>query len=477
MFEQLPVVVAVAPRRNDLRRRLEVEHPLLGAGVRVQPPGRPDRQHEVVAGAVAERAEDRVADAAALVDVQHLVGDPVAIERPGGHRLGRADDAEDHVVVEVQRDPSRDRVASRRHRTGLRQPMAMEPVVGGLDGDPADRLDLVGLRRRRDVIEDRAASGEALHPEQLLGVEAAVGGAVLRVTLRRDAAVGDVVHGRRASWVRRQSSGAPRRGVSSRAMSQRVPDDEFRRVLTGEDPGLGSLPKRGQALPGLAALQAVPVPIRGYRRRGVSTRRLRSLSGQSGDLLELHQGLPQEGADRSGDPGQPPLRRRARFDGDRRGHATSRVSQLPRRVLPHRLGGHPRPRRARRQAGRRRDHRAVLRRRSRVRAMRTPPIEAATELVARVGRPDASPRGRYPIGAGVHTGEAYVGTTGPAGAVDDFTALGDVVNTTARLASSAAAGEILVTRRGSRCRRVRAWTGSSGATWRSAAATSPSMSS
>ena len=81
--------------------------------------------------------------------------------------------------------------------------MAMEPVVGGLDGDPADRLDLVGLRRRRDVIEDRAASGEALHPEQLLGVEAAVGGAVLRVTLRRDAAVGDVVHGRRASWVRR----------------------------------------------------------------------------------------------------------------------------------------------------------------------------------------------------------------------------------------------------------------------------------
>ena len=54
-----------------------------------------------------------------------------------------------------------------------------------------------------DVIQDRAAAGEALHPEQLLGVEAAVGGAVLGVTLRRDAAVGDVVHGRRASWVRR----------------------------------------------------------------------------------------------------------------------------------------------------------------------------------------------------------------------------------------------------------------------------------
>ena len=72
-------------------------------------------------------------------------------------------------------------------------------------------------------------------------------------------------------------------------------------------------------------------------------------------------------------------------------------------------------------------------------------IEAAIELVRRVGRPDASPRGAIPLGAGVHTGEAYVGTTGPAGAVDDFTALGDVVNSTARLASSAAAGEILVT--------------------------------
>ena len=72
-------------------------------------------------------------------------------------------------------------------------------------------------------------------------------------------------------------------------------------------------------------------------------------------------------------------------------------------------------------------------------------VAAAIELGQRVGRGDASPTGAIPIGAGVHTGEAYVGTTGPAGAVDDFTALGDVVNTTARLASTAAAGEIMVT--------------------------------
>ena len=71
-------------------------------------------------------------------------------------------------------------------------------------------------------------------------------------------------------------------------------------------------------------------------------------------------------------------------------------------------------------------------------------IEAGAEIVMRVGRPDASPRGPIPLGAGVHTGEAYVGTAGPPGAVDDFTALGDVVNTTARLASTAAQGELLV---------------------------------
>ena len=48
------------------------------------------------------------------------------------------------------------------------------------------------------------------------------------------------------------------------------------------------------------------------------------------------------------------------------------------------------------------------------------------------------------MGAAVHTGLAFVGSTGADGAVSDFTALGDVVNTTARLASEAAAGELLV---------------------------------
>jgi len=48
------------------------------------------------------------------------------------------------------------------------------------------------------------------------------------------------------------------------------------------------------------------------------------------------------------------------------------------------------------------------------------------------------------VGAGVHTGIAFVGTVGD-GAHIELTALGDPVNVAARLASSAGAGEILVT--------------------------------
>ena len=71
-------------------------------------------------------------------------------------------------------------------------------------------------------------------------------------------------------------------------------------------------------------------------------------------------------------------------------------------------------------------------------------IRAARAMLEAVGRADASASGPIPVGAAVHTGVAFVGSTGAGGQVSDFTALGDVVNTTARLASEAAAGELLV---------------------------------
>jgi adenylate cyclase len=69
-------------------------------------------------------------------------------------------------------------------------------------------------------------------------------------------------------------------------------------------------------------------------------------------------------------------------------------------------------------------------------------IQSAQEILRATGHTD--PAGPWvPIGAGVHTGTAYVGSVGSQG-VTDFTALGDNVNATARLASLAGAGEILV---------------------------------
>lgn len=69
-------------------------------------------------------------------------------------------------------------------------------------------------------------------------------------------------------------------------------------------------------------------------------------------------------------------------------------------------------------------------------------IEAAQALLAATGHADTA--GPWvPLGAGVHTGPAWVGAVGDATHVE-LTALGDTVNTTARLASVASAGEILV---------------------------------
>jgi adenylate cyclase len=71
-------------------------------------------------------------------------------------------------------------------------------------------------------------------------------------------------------------------------------------------------------------------------------------------------------------------------------------------------------------------------------------VAAAVDLAERAARADAAPSGPIPVGTAVHTGEAFVGGTGPGGTIEDFTALGDVVNTTARLASAARAGEVIV---------------------------------
>lgn len=69
-------------------------------------------------------------------------------------------------------------------------------------------------------------------------------------------------------------------------------------------------------------------------------------------------------------------------------------------------------------------------------------IEAALALLRATGHED--PEGPWaPVGAGVHTGLAWVGAIGE-GSTAELTAIGDNVNIAARLASTAKRGEVLV---------------------------------
>ena len=69
-------------------------------------------------------------------------------------------------------------------------------------------------------------------------------------------------------------------------------------------------------------------------------------------------------------------------------------------------------------------------------------VEAARDVLRGTGHGD--PGGPWlPVGAAVHTGRMWFGTVGD-GTHIEVTVLGDVVNTTARLAAAAGPGEILV---------------------------------
>ncbi len=70
-------------------------------------------------------------------------------------------------------------------------------------------------------------------------------------------------------------------------------------------------------------------------------------------------------------------------------------------------------------------------------------VEAAAAVIRATGH--GSPEGPWlRVGAGVHTGVAYAGAVGSHEGMSAVTVLGDPVNTTARLASAAGAGEVLV---------------------------------
>jgi adenylate cyclase len=70
-------------------------------------------------------------------------------------------------------------------------------------------------------------------------------------------------------------------------------------------------------------------------------------------------------------------------------------------------------------------------------------VETGKELLIATGHRDED--GAWlPVGVGINTGVAFVGSVGTPDGRTDFTAMGDVVNVTARLSSLAAAGEIII---------------------------------
>ena len=70
-------------------------------------------------------------------------------------------------------------------------------------------------------------------------------------------------------------------------------------------------------------------------------------------------------------------------------------------------------------------------------------LDGAKELLSKTGHND--PTGPWiPLGVGVHTGTAFVGTVGSKDSATDITVLGDAPNVAARLSSLAGPGEILM---------------------------------
>jgi adenylate cyclase len=70
-------------------------------------------------------------------------------------------------------------------------------------------------------------------------------------------------------------------------------------------------------------------------------------------------------------------------------------------------------------------------------------VEAGADILRATGNTSGHQHPWLPVGAGIHTGIAFVGSVGTAETVD-FTALGDTVNAAARLGSVAKAGELLM---------------------------------
>ena len=230
-----------------------------------------------------------------------------------------------------------------------------------------------------------------------------------------------------------------------------TPEDAMRGFLSGEDPGLARFRRVMRRVPHGPNCKLCAAPFEGPG-GACCAMSVRPVPRQPGDLQLLHQGPEQGRGLRRRDPGEPPLRRHPRLHRDRRAlepRPSSARSSIASTGSPR---GHPRQRRHGRQVRRRRGDRPLLRRNQRGRPHGG--RDSSRSRTARGRRASGRDKsGPIPVGAAVHTGIAFVGSTATDGAVSDFTALGDVVNTTARLGERGGRGRAArLHRRGARRR-------------------------
>ena len=310
------------------------------------------------------------------------------------------------AVARTARPPVRTRPGAAPAHSRLRRP-------GARDARDCARAALPGRRDRRH--QRRVSRGDREVP-----LSATASGRLGSTNPEFDPGV-DLAHGR--------YEGDDSRGGALRA------DRGERRARTSA----ASVP----TAPVPSALQAMRGAIRRNRQHRPGTRRFQALARQSCPVHEMPDRASQAWHERGRDTRHAAVLRYPRLDGARGAPAPDRVPRLPRPLLQTSseaivahdglvdklvgdevvslfFGGISGP-----------NHAAAA-------------VAAAVDLAERAARADAAPTGPIPVGTAVHTGEAFVGGTGPGGTIEDFTALGDVVNTTARLASAARAGEVIV---------------------------------
>ncbi len=196
VLEQLAVAVAVAVGGLDLARGVKADPELLLSLGQLEAVRGATGNHDVVALAEGNAPEHRAQDAAAAVDVDHLVALAVSVEAL--ERLGGLGDRDLDIPVPHEQPPAADRIAPGLDRVGVGEAMDVglrHPLLA-LDGrEGADGVEAAG---RLEVQEDRLVAREALVAHDLLDQQrrAAAIAAHLYVALARYVTQRRVAHQR-----------------------------------------------------------------------------------------------------------------------------------------------------------------------------------------------------------------------------------------------------------------------------------------